>query len=164
MHRIKFNILSVHQSIKLQEQWLELHASVDYNALLFKNIMWIILFDYTDGLHISWLWARWTVTDWPHHHTWSGYAPDLSYKITYIKIYLYNIDRQSREHLRCSSSVWENTRTSSMYTETNCCPPTGLRPISTACINLWKTADALVSPNVTFSSQMDSIRCLQFIN
>ena len=35
MHRI--NILGVHQSIKLQEQRLELHASVDYNALLFKN-------------------------------------------------------------------------------------------------------------------------------
>ena len=32
MHRI--NIFSVRQ---LQEQWLELHASVDYNALLFKK-------------------------------------------------------------------------------------------------------------------------------
>ena len=34
MHRI--NILIVLQITKLQEQWLELHASVDYNAL---NIM-----------------------------------------------------------------------------------------------------------------------------
>ena len=35
MHRI--NILSVRQITKLQEQLLELHASVDYNAFLFKN-------------------------------------------------------------------------------------------------------------------------------
>ena len=34
MHRI--NILSVHQITKLQEQWLKLHASVDYNALFKK--------------------------------------------------------------------------------------------------------------------------------
>jgi len=35
MHRI--NILSVRTITKLQEQWLELHASVDHNALLFKK-------------------------------------------------------------------------------------------------------------------------------
>ena len=35
MHRI--NILGVRQITKLQEQWLELHSSVDYNALLFKK-------------------------------------------------------------------------------------------------------------------------------
>ena len=35
MHRI--NILSVRQITKLQEQWLGLRASVDYNALLFKK-------------------------------------------------------------------------------------------------------------------------------
>ena len=33
----EYNILSVHQITKLQKQWLELHASVDYNALLFKK-------------------------------------------------------------------------------------------------------------------------------
>ena len=26
-------------------------------------------------MHTSWFWARKTVADWPHHHTWSGYAP-----------------------------------------------------------------------------------------
>ena len=49
MHRI--NILSVRQIAKLQEQWLELHASVDYNAFLFKKYN-------TDGLRTSWFWAR----------------------------------------------------------------------------------------------------------
>ena len=34
MHRI--NIISTRHITKLQEQWLERYASVDYNALLFK--------------------------------------------------------------------------------------------------------------------------------
>ena len=37
MHSCRINILSIRQITKLQEQWLELHASVDYNSLLFKK-------------------------------------------------------------------------------------------------------------------------------
>ena len=51
----KINILieSTRLATKLQEQWLELHTSVDYNALKINA-----LFDYTEGSHTSWFWAR----------------------------------------------------------------------------------------------------------
>ena len=33
-------------------------------------------------MHTNWFWARKTVIDWPHHHTWSGYAPGYKRLLT----------------------------------------------------------------------------------